>query len=330
MKTAIVILNWNGVKLLRQFLPSVLSYSEDAAIYVIDNASTDESVSVLETEFPAVHIIQNKENYGFAQGYNEGLKTIDADYYCLLNSDVEVTKDWLKPIENLLDTHPEIAAIQPKILDYNNRNKFEYAGAGGGFMDNYGYPFCRGRVFWTLEEDLGQYNDVIECFWASGACLFIRKADFIAQQGFDEDFFAHMEEIDLCWRLKNNGRKIYYCGLSTVYHVGGGTLQKNNPKKTYLNFRNSLYMYLKNLPKKQLFPLIFKRLCLDGMSAIVFLFYEGIGHLWAIFMSHMHFYRGFSTMYKKRGPHQITHFGTKKLVPYQYFVQKKHLYKDLE
>lgn len=330
MKTAVAILNWNGEKLLNQFLPSVLAHSSDAEIYVIDNASTDNSIQLLKKDFPSVKIIINDQNYGFAKGYNEGLKSIEADYYCLLNSDVEVTENWLTPLEKLLNNNPEIAAVQPKILDYNNKKQFEYAGAGGGFMDDYGYPVCRGRVFWTLEEDHGQYNDTIECFWASGASLFIRKQDYIDQTGFDEDFFAHMEEIDLCWRLKNNNRKIYYCGSSTVYHVGGGTLQKNNPKKTYLNFRNSLNMYLKNLPKKQLFPLIFKRLCLDGLSAIVFLFYEGFGHLWAIFLSHMHFYRDFSKMYKKRGPQQITNFGSKKLVPYQYFVKKIHFYNDLK
>lgn len=330
MRLAVAILNWNGKKLLEEFLPSVIQHTKNADIYVIDNASMDDSVSYLKANYPSVKIVQNLGNYGFAKGYNEGLKHIDADIYCLLNSDVEVTANWTEPIMELFQKDQSIAAVQPKILDYKNKTHFEYAGAGGGYMDKFGYPFCRGRVFWTLEEDKGQYNDTVECFWATGASLFIRKEDFFRQKGFDEDFFAHMEEIDLCWRLKNENRKIYYCGSSTVYHLGGGTLQKNNPRKTYLNFRNSLNMYLKNLPKDQLFPIIFSRLTLDGISAIVFMFYEGFGHLWAIFMSHMHFYRDFSKMYKKRGNHQIRNYGTKELIPFQYFVKKRQYFKDLK
>lgn len=330
MKLAVAILNWNGKKLLEEFLPSVIQHTKNADIYVIDNASMDDSVPYLKANYPSVKIVQNQGNYGFAKGYNEGLKHIDADIYCLLNSDVEVTGNWTEPIMELFQKDQSIAAVQPKILDYKTKTHFEYAGAGGGYMDKFGYPFCRGRVFWTLEEDIGQYNDTVECFWATGASLFIRKEDFFRQKGFDEDFFAHMEEIDLCWRLKNENRKIYYCGSSTVYHLGGGTLQKNNPRKTYLNFRNSLNMYLKNLPKDQLFPIIFSRLTLDGISAIVFMFYEGFGHLWAIFMSHMHFYRDFSKMYKKRGKHQIRNYGTKELIPFQYFVKKRQYFKDLK
>ena len=330
MRLAVAILNWNGKKLLEEFLPSVIQHTKNADIYVIDNASMDDSVSYLKANYPSVKIVQNLGNYGFAKGYNEGLKHIQSDIYCLLNSDVEVTANWTEPIMELFQKDQSIAAVQPKILDYKNKTHFEYAGAGGGYMDKFGYPFCRGRVFWTLEEDKGQYNDTVECFWATGASLFIRKEDFFRQKGFDEDFFAHMEEIDLCWRLKNENRKIYYCGSSTVYHLGGGTLQKNNPRKTYLNFRNSLNMYLKNLPKDQLFPIIFSRLTLDGISAIVFMFYEGFGHLWAIFMSHMHFYRDFSKMYKKRGPHQIRNYGTKELIPFQYFVKKRQYFKDLK
>ena len=208
MKTAIAILNWNGEKLLPQFLPSVINNSKNATIYVIDNESTDNSIELLTAQFPSVKIIQNKGNYGFAQGYNEGLKEIDAEYFCLLNSDVEVTENWIEPIEKLFDNNPDIAAIQPKILDYKNKEYFEYAGAGGGFIDKFGYPFCRGRVFSTLEKDNGQYNDTTQIFWATGASLFIRKKDFFEQNGFDEEFFAHMEEIDLCWRAFNLGYKI--------------------------------------------------------------------------------------------------------------------------
>lgn len=330
MKTAIAILNWNGEKLLPQFLPSVINNSKNATIYVIDNASTDKSIELLTTQFPSVKIIQNKGNYGFAQGYNEGLKKIDAEYFCLLNSDVEVTKNWIEPIEKLFDNNPNIAAIQPKILDYKNKEYFEYAGAGGGFIDKFGYPFCRGRVFSTLEKDNGQYNDTAQIFWATGASLFIRKKDFFVQNGFDEEFFAHMEEIDLCWRLNNAGRKIYYCGESTVYHLGGATLDKANPKKWYLNYRNSLWMMLKNLPANKLFPMLFTRLSMDGIAAVAFLPKQGLPHVWAVFLSHMHFYFGFIKMYKKRQQNQIKNYSDKELLPFQYFVQKRQYFKDLK
>ena len=330
MKVAVAILNWNGRKLLEEFLPSVVEHSKEAEIYVIDNASTDDSIPFIQTNYPTIKIIHNQGNFGFAKGYNEGLKSIDADIYCLLNSDVQVTANWIQPIIELFQQDEKIAAIQPKIKSYREKEYFEYAGAGGGFIDQFGYPLCRGRVFSTLEKDNGQYNDTIECFWASGASLFIRKEDFFKQNGFDEDFFAHMEEIDLCWRLKNAGRKIMYCGQSTIYHLGGATLQKSNPKKAYLNYRNSLSMYLKNLPKDLLFPIIFSRLTLDGISAIAFLPSQGFAHLWAVFMSHMHFYRDFSKMYKKRGPHQTRNYFTKKLTPFQYFVQKRKYYNDLK
>ena len=330
MKTAIAILNWNGEKLLPQFLPSVINNSKNATIYVIDNASTDKSIELLTTQFPSVKIIQNKGNYGFAQGYNEGLKKIDAEYFCLLNSDVEVTKNWIEPIEKLFDNNPNIAAIQPKILDYKNKEYFEYAGAGGGFIDKFGYPFCRGRVFSTLEKDNGQYNDTAQIFWATGASLFIRKKDFFEQNGFDEEFFAHMEEIDLCWRLNNAGRKIYYCGESTVYHLGGATLDKANPKKWYLNYRNSLWMMLKNLPANKLFPMLFTRLSMDGIAAVAFLPKQGLPHVWAVFLSHMHFYFGFIKMYKKRQQNQIKNYSDKELLPFQYFVQKRQYFKDLK
>ena len=330
MKTAIAILNWNGEKLLPQFLPSVINNSKNATIYVIDNASTDKSIELLTTQFPSVKIIQNKGNYGFAQGYNEGLKKIDAEYFCLLNSDVEVTKNWIEPIEKLFDNNLDIAAIQPKILDYKNKEYFEYAGAGGGFIDKFGYPFCRGRVFSTLEKDNGQYNDTAQIFWATGASLFIRKKDFFEQNGFDEEFFAHMEEIDLCWRLNNAGRKIYYCGESTVYHLGGATLDKSNPKKWYLNYRNSLWMMLKNLPANKLFPMLFTRLSMDGIAAVAFLPKQGLPHVWAVFLSHMHFYFGFIKMYKKRQQNQIKNYSDKELLPFQYFVQKRQYFKDLK
>ncbi len=334
MKTAIAILNWNGQELLKEFLPSVVQHSEGAEIFVIDNASDDDSIQFLQNNFPAVKIIQNSENFGFAKGYNFGVAQIlkenpEIELFCLLNSDVQVTENWLKPMVSLFEKNSEIAVAQPKMLDYKNPEKFEYAGAGGGFIDNFGYPYCRGRVFWTLEEDKGQYDDTIQTFWASGACFFIRTKDFIDSSGFDESFFAHMEEIDLCWRLNNSGRKIYYCGQSKVYHLGGGTLKSNSPQKTYLNFRNNLGMLAKNLPKGKGFQLIFSRLILDGITGIIFLFYEGLPHCWAIVRAHFGFYKRLPGYLRNSKP-GIKNYYTKKLVPYQYFVKKRKIYTDLK
>ena len=260
MKIAVVILNWNGKVLLERYLPSVINYSPDADIYVADNASTDESVTFVTTNYPTVKIIQNSENGGFTKGYNDALKHVDADIFCLLNSDVEVTENWLAPIEKAFVNIPDAAIIQPKILDLLKKDHFEYAGAAGGFIDQLGYPFCRGRVFQTLEKDNGQYNDIKEIFWATGACMFIKKNVFHELNGFDEDYFAHQEEVDLCWRAKNHGYKIYYVGTSSVYHLGGSTLSNMNPKKTYLNFRNTLFSITKNLPRRKAFIIIFLRL----------------------------------------------------------------------
>ncbi|WP_350288416.1 glycosyltransferase family 2 protein [uncultured Croceitalea sp.] len=300
MKLAIVILNWNGADLLRKYLPSVLQYAEDAEIYVIDNASTDDSVSILKNEFSNVGIIINDSNYGFAGGYNVGLKNIKADYYCLLNSDVEVTENWLTPIRNGFNTIPKATIIQPKILDLKKKGFFEYAGAAGGFIDKLGYPFCRGRIFQALEEDKGQYDDVHEIFWATGACMFIKTDVFWELNGFDTDYFAHQEEVDLCWRAKNKGHKVYYIGESKVYHLGGSTLSNMNPKKTFLNFRNSLYSITKNLPRRKAFLIVFLRLILDGIAAIRFLMQLKPRHFWAVFKAHLSFYKNFSKIYKKR------------------------------
>lgn len=320
MRLAIAILNWNGKSWLEKFLPSLIQHSKGADIYVIDNASTDDSVSFLNSNFPQVQQVFNNENYGFAGGYNEGLKSIEADVYCLLNSDVEVTEGWIDPILTLLMQNSNIAAIQPKILDYNNKNKFEFAGAGGGLIDNLGYPYCRGRIFDKVEVDNGQYDDITEIFWASGCALFIRAKDFWKEKGFDARFFAHQEEIDLCWRLKNDGRKIYYCGKSTVYHVGGGTLQKQNPQKTYLNFRNNLSMMLKNLPSSQLY-LIFIRLCLDGIAGIYMMFKEGFPHTWAVVRSHFGFYHQFISTLKLRQSHQIKNYYQTKWLIFKHFLK---------
>lgn len=333
MKTAVAILNWNGRKLLEEFLPSVVEFSPDGSVYVIDNASTDESLNYLNTNFPQVKIIQNEANFGYAKGYNKGiqklLEEIQPEILCLLNSDVMVSENWLKPIEDLFDSDKEISIVQPKILDYKNPSHFEYAGAGGGFIDNFGYPYCRGRVFWDLEEDKGQYDDTVQTFWASGACFFIRTEDFLESGGFDEGFFAHMEEIDLCWRINNVGKKVFYCGESKVYHLGGGTLKNSNPKKTYLNFRNSLWMLVKNLPAWKAFPVAFLRLSLDGITGIVFLFYEGFPHFWAVMDSHFGFYMKLFYYMKLRKPGMKNYYA-KEFIPFQYFIQKRKKYSELK
>ncbi|OPC65067.1 glycosyltransferase family 2 protein [Elizabethkingia miricola] len=320
MKIAIAILNWNGKSWLEKFLPNVIANSQSAEVYVIDNASTDDSVAYISTHFPSVKIVINQQNHGFAGGYNEGLKQIHADIYCLLNSDVEVTPEWLVPVAALFEKNPDIAAIQPKVLDYNRKNFFEFAGAGGGLIDNLGYPYCRGRVFENVEEDKGQYNDETEIFWASGCCLFIRSEDFWKQNGFDARFFAHQEEIDLCWRLKNSGRKIYYTGKSTIYHVGGGTLQKQNPRKTYLNIRNNLSMMLKNLPSDKLY-LIFIRLCLDGVAGIYFMFKHGFSHTRAVIKAHFGFYAQLPGTLKLRQQNQIKDYYQSKWLIFKHFLK---------
>ena len=300
MKIAIVILNWNGEVLLERYLPSIVLYSEGADVYLADNASTDDSVAYVTSNFPSVKIIQNSVNGGFSKGYNDALKHVEADIFCLLNSDVEVTKGWLEPIMEIFRDYPAAAIVQPKILDLLRKDHFEYAGAAGGFIDQLGYPFCRGRIFQALEKDEGQYNDVREIFWATGACMFIKNSVFKSLGGFDEDYFAHQEEVDLCWRAKNAGHKIFYVGTSHVYHLGGSTLSNMNPKKTYLNFRNSLFSITKNLPRRKAFLIIAIRLLLDGVAAVRFVFQLKTNHCIAILRAHFSFYRQFRKIYKKR------------------------------
>lgn len=320
-KIAVVILNWNGAKLLEQFLPSIVSFSDEATIYVADNASTDTSIEVVKSKFPSVKIIQNDANYGFANGYNVALKNVEEDYYCLLNSDVEVTANWLTPILSTFENEKEIAIIQPKILDFKNKELFEYAGAAGGFIDKYGYPFCRGRIFDTIEKDLNQYDDEREIFWATGACFFVRKEVYRKLNGFDGDFFAHQEEIDLCWRAFNLGYKAKYIYKSVVYHVGGATLNEGNPRKTFLNFRNSLLMLLKNLPKNQLFSIIFIRLVLDGIAGIQFIVKGKFKHCFAIVKAHYSFFGLISRNLKKRNTIQKPNYYHTKSIVYRYFVK---------
>ncbi|WP_018477431.1 glycosyltransferase family 2 protein [Pontibacter roseus] len=266
--TAIVILNWNGLRYLQEFLPSVVANSGDCEVVVADNASSDGSIPFLQAHFPQVRIIQNSDNFGFCEGYNLALRQIDAKYYVLLNSDVAVPPGWTEPIIQLMEAEEDIAVCQPKINAQQHPEFFEYAGAAGGLLDALGYPYCRGRLFETLEEDNGQYNDVSEVFWATGACMFVRAEVYHKLSGLEPAFFAHMEEIDFCWRAKNAGYRVMYNGHSQVYHVGGGTLHKSNPRKTYLNFRNGLALLYKNLPGSELFTTLFIRILLDWVAAL--------------------------------------------------------------
>ncbi len=318
---AVVILNWNGKGLLEQFLPSVMAHSPEAAIYVADNASTDGSVDFVKANYPQIRIIANKGNLGYAKGYNEALQDVEEEIYALVNSDVEVTEGWLGPVIELFEKDPETAIIQPKILDYKNKTYFEYAGAAGGFIDKYGFPFCRGRIFDTIEEDKGQYDDETEIFWASGACFFIRKDVYRELGGFDEDFFAHQEEIDLCWRAFNKNYKARFCYRSVIYHVGGATLNSGSPRKTFLNFRNSLWMMTKNLPAGSIFPVLFIRLIYDGVAGVHFLFKGQFAHLWALLRSHFYFYFRLFRFINKRKSKKYKNYYKIKNIVWHYFVK---------
>jgi GT2 family glycosyltransferase len=332
VKIAIVILNWNGKKLLKKFIPSIVKYSKlpDVEIVIADNASTDDSVSFIQQHYPQISIVKNSTNGGYAKGYNEALQSVNADIYALVNSDIEVTKEWLSPIISTFENEPKTAILQPKILDYKNQHKFEYAGAAGGFIDKYGYPYCRGRLFSTLEFDRKQYNEPTEIFWASGACLFIRSSVFHRLDGFDENYFAHQEEIDLCWRAKNLQYTIKYVGTSTVYHVGGATLNEASPKKTFLNFRNSLFSLSKNLPKNKLISTIFIRLILDGLAGIKKFIELRPTHTFAIIKAHFSFYYHLSKMLKKRkNIKQQNNYYTIKSIVWEYFVLNKKTFEKL-
>ena len=301
INTAVVVLNWNGINWLKKFLPILIEKSKDVNIYIADNASSDNSVEYVNDNFPNVKVLKNFSNEGYAKGYNDALETLKEEFFVLINSDIEVTDNWIKPIINLMETNSDIAACQPKILSFHDRNKFEYAGACGGFIDTLGYPFCRGRIFSNLEDDNNQYNDITEVFWASGACLFVRAKYFKEVNGFDNDFFAHQEEIDLCWRLKNKGYKIMVNPNSAVFHVGAGTLNTNSPFKTYLNFRNNLFMLYKNLSVLKLIITLLFRLPLDGIAALSFAKKEnGLGHVFSILRAHLVFYVSIPLLSLKR------------------------------
>ena len=331
-KVAVVILNYNGKKFLEEFLPIVIENNSDfAEIIVADNKSTDDSVDFMRKHHPNIRLIINNSNGGFATGYNVALRQVEADYYVLLNSDIEVTPNWIEPVIKLMDNDENIAACQPKILSYYDKTKFEYAGAAGGFIDKFGYPFCRGRLFQDLETDNGQYDDVKEIFWATGACMFIRASLYHELGGLDDDFFAHMEEIDLCWRLKNAGYKIMYCPDSKIYHIGGGTLPKSSARKTYLNFRNNLSLLIKNLPEGKVFGTIFYRFLLDWIAALKFLCDGSFADFFAVTRAHISFLRHIPVLRKKRkklAHNKVSQVYQKNIV-FKYFLGKKKSYSDL-
>jgi len=333
-KVSIVILNWNGQKYLEQFLPLVTSYSGDfAEIIIADNASSDDSILFLKKNYSAIRIIQFAENLGFAKGYNEALKQVQSDYYMLLNSDVEVQPNWLQPMINLLENDSSIVACQPKILSFKNRKIFEYAGAAGGWLDQFGYPFAKGRIFDICEEDHGQYDQSEPIFWASGAALFIRSTLFHEMKGFDEYFFAHQEEIDLCWRLQLAGYKIYSCPSSVVYHIGGGTLPRGNSLKTFLNFRNNRIMLSKNLPVSKKLWIVPVRYLLDSISAIKGLLTGDGGYFIAIMRAQLAFIKWW-LFYKKKSIYPASKKGKltgylKKNMVWQHFVKKKKYFSEI-
>lgn len=334
-KVAAVILNWNGQSFLEKFLPSVVASTYlRLEIIVGDNASTDGSIEFLQKNYPSIRIIQNDENYGFAGGYNRILEQLDNEYFILLNSDVEVSPGWIEPVIHLMESEMYIAAAQPKILSYSQNDHFEYAGAAGGYLDSLGYPFCRGRIFDTVEEDYGQYDDQSEIFWASGAALFIKRKYWIEIGGLDPDFFAHMEEIDLCWRLKNKGYMIVFCPKSKVYHVGGGTLNAESPYKTYLNFRNNLVLLQKNLPLGKAFLVIFIRFWLDLLSLIKYLFDGKPGNAMAISKAHFYFFGHLFKNIRKAHKINVSKFNASGLykgsIVWQYFIRKKKIFSSLK
>lgn len=300
-KIAVVILNWNGKNFLDDLLPTLVQHTPpEVDIVVGDNASSDNSVEFLKQNYPQIQIIQNDKNYGFAEGYNRVLNKVKADYFVLLNSDVEVTPNWIEPVIDMMEAHDDIAICQPKLLSFYNRDTFEYAGGAGGYIDKYGYPFCRGRLFTTLEKDNGQYDDACEIFWATGAAMFVKAKVWKQLGGLDGDFFAHMEEIDFCWRAKNAGHKVYYCPQSVVYHIGGGTLPPSSPFKTFLNFRNNFSLLFKNLQKRQLVYVFPIRVLMDWVAALKFLSEKKPKEFTAVMKAHWDFYRQIPTLKHKR------------------------------
>jgi len=336
LRTAVVILNWNGRKLLEQFLPSVILHSRgEADIYVADNFSEDDSLAYISSAFPEVRLIRLSTNYGFAGGYNHCLDEVDAEYFILLNSDIEVTAGWIAPVISLMDRDNKIGVCQPKIRSYAHKEMFEYAGAAGGFIDHYGYPFCRGRIFNSIESDKGQYDEPTEVFWATGACMFIRSSLFRSLKGFDSTFFAHMEEIDLCWRVQRNGFKVMVQPAATVFHVGGGTLLRSSPRKTYLNFRNNILMLHKNLSFSKLMLVMPLRFVLDGVAAFKFLITHGFADFFAVVKAHFYFYTHLSERRRIRrdsrpsGEFEVKGIYKKSLV-FEYYIARIKKFSQLD
>lgn len=330
-QVSVIILNWNGRKLLEQFLPSVIRHTPDsiADVIVADNGSTDDSVKWTIQQYPQIKIIRLKENLGYAGGYNKALELIDTPYAVLLNSDVEVAEGWLSPLIDFCQDNPEVGACQPKIKSYRNRSFFEYAGASGGFIDKYGYPYCRGRIFSTVEQDNGQYNNTADIFWASGACLFIRTKLFQEVGGFDSLFFAHMEEIDLCWRILLTGKRICVIPQSVVFHLGAATLTEANPQKTFLNFRNNLLMLYKNLPKKDGRPLLFKRRLLDTAAFFKFLLTGKIQNAFAVIRAHNDFRKQKSRYRQQPATNILNNFKeASRNITVDYFIRKQKYFKS--
>ena len=338
IRTAVVILNWNGRKFLEQFLPGVVvnTLSPETSVIVADNGSEDDSVQWVTENHPEVQVIKLDRNYGYAGGYNMAIRHLEAEYYILLNSDVEVEPGWSEKLITFMDMHPNVGACQPKIRSFASRDSFEYAGAAGGYIDSLGYPFCRGRIFETLETDHGQYDDTCEIFWASGSCMVVRGAAFDQCDGFDESFFVHMEEIDLCWRMQNAGYTISYFPHSVVYHVGGGTLGYGSPSKIYYNFRNSLIMLAKNLPSKHIRRTVFLRQVLDGLAAVVLLFREGRAAASAVVRAHRDFrrqrtaIRTFRTITPNPGIFHIPHTAMSKYLLFEYYIRKRKTFSELK
>ena len=333
VKIAVVILNWNGKKFLEDFLPGVIEHSKDVAeVIIADNASSDGSVEFLEENFPGIKTLRFPVNYGFAEGYNQAFRQIEADYYVLLNSDIEVTPGWIEPVIEMMEKDKSIGAAQPKLISYHDREYFEYAGAAGGFIDSLGYPFCRGRIFQEIEKDEGQYNQQEEIFWATGACMFVRADLYHELKGLDSDFFAHMEEIDFCWRMKNANHKIMFCPGSTVYHIGGGTLPKNNARKTYLNIRNNMIMIYKNLPSNRLYFIYIARLLLDFVAALKFFADGGFKDFWAVMRAHSHLMANFGRYRKKR--ERIEHLSVTRIfkgsIVVEHYLKRKKRFTELD
>jgi len=335
-KISIVILNWNGSSFLKRFLPSIVANSaSNSEIVVADNGSTDDSRNVIETLFPSVVYLQLERNFGFAEGYNRALAQLQADYFLLINSDVEVTHDWLEPMLLLMQSDPSIGICQPKILSFDRRDEFEYAGAAGGFIDRFGFPYCRGRILQKFEKDMGQYNQSVSVSWASGACMMVKSSLWHECGGFDADFWAHMEEIDLCWRAQHLGYSVYVCPDSVVYHVGGGTLNYNHPLKIYLNFRNNLYLLLKNLRGMQLVTLLLPRLILDVIAALVFLISGKFRAFASVFRAHLSFYGNLSALVRKRrkilnqARNRSLRVTSQRSILWNYFVLGRRKYSEL-